>query len=96
MLYEVITVFDTFEFGFKHRFNSAFNYSIIAYRTKISDKIVYYYVGTDVKGYYNGGDSIHQGIELEVDGRPVKLIGYRIGFTTIDAEWEKGQLKDIV
>ncbi len=88
-------VFDSLEAGFKHQLMPALNYSIIAYRTKISDKLITFYKYNtatskyESKGYYNAGDSVHQGIELEVDGRPHELIGYRLGFSTIKAEWEK-------
>ncbi len=93
-------VLDSLEVGFKHQFMPALNYSIIAYRTKISDKFSSFYKDTDgdgkldFQGSYNVGDSIHQGIEVEVDGRPHELIGYRLGLSTIKAEWEKGKTKD--
>ena len=86
-------LYDTIETGFKHQFNKGFNYSLIYYHTKVDDKVVSYYDGTTFEGYRNAGSSIHQGIEAEVDGRPLDWLGYRISFTTIDAEWEKGGAK---
>ncbi|MFK5953198.1 MAG: TonB-dependent receptor plug domain-containing protein [Desulfobacterium sp.] len=87
-------IYDTIEGGWKHQFNKAFNYSLILYRTRVEDKIVSYYdTSDDFQGRHNAGTSIHQGIEAEVDGRPLDWLGYRISFTTIDAEWDKGQAK---
>ena len=85
--------YDTVEAGFKHQFNKGFNYSLIYYYTQVDDKVVSYYEGTTFKGYRNAGSSVHQGIEVEVDGRPLDWLGYRASFTTIDAEWDKGQAK---
>ncbi len=83
-------IYDTLEAGFKHQFNKMLNYSIILYRTKISDKLVSYYITTSTwsKGYYNAGDSLHQGIELEANGRLMSMVGYRVGLATMNAEWE--------
>lgn len=86
-------IYDTLETGFKHCLSKAFNYSVICYHTTVSDKIISFYDGTSFKGYRNAGTSIHQGVELEVDGRPSELIGYRLSFTTINAEWDKGVAK---
>jgi len=86
-------VYDTVEAGFKHQLHKALNYSIIYYYTQIDDKIVSFYDGTSFKGYRNAGNSIHQGIEAEIDGRPISWIGYRLNFTTIDAEWDSGWAK---
>lgn len=81
-------LYDTIEAGWKHQRNKAFNYSFIVYWTQIDDKIASYYVGSTFSGYYNAGTSIHKGVEVEVDGRPLEWLGYRAGFTTIDAEWD--------
>ena len=86
-------VYDTLETGFKHQFSKGFNYSLIYYYTQVDDKVVSYYEGTTFKGYRNAGSSVHQGIEAEVDGRPLDWLGYRVSFTTIDAEWDKGTAK---
>lgn len=85
--------YDTLETGFKHQLNKGFNYSLIYYYTQVDDKVVSYYDGTTFKGYRNAGSSVHQGIEAEIDGRPLDWLGYRVSFTTIDAEWDEGQAK---
>ena len=89
-------LYKTWEGGFKHRLAKAFNYSLIYYYTTVEDKVVSYYSGTSFKGYRNAGTSIHQGIEAEVDGRLLSWLGYRLNFTTIDAEWDKGNAKAYV
>ncbi len=86
-------VYDTLETGFKHQLNKGFNYSLIYYYTQVDEKVVSYYEGTTFKGYRNAGSSVHQGIEAEIDGRPLDWLGYRISFTTIDAEWDEGTAK---
>jgi len=84
-------IYDTIETGWKHQMHKAFNYSLILYYTQVDDKVVSFY---DTAGNYAGrsnvGTSIHQGIEVEVDGRATDWLGYRASFTTIDAEWDKG------
>lgn len=83
--------YDTVEGGWKHQMCKAFNYSLILYYTRIDDKIVSYYdEDDDFAGRRNAGTSIHKGVEVEVDGRPTDLFGYRLSFTTIDAEWDEG------
>ena len=83
-----------YEIGFKHRMARYLNYSIIYYYTKIDDKFITVRDATgSFKGYANAGTSIHQGVELEADGRPCDLLGYRLGFTTIDAEWDNASAK---
>ena len=87
-------VYNTVESGWKHQMNKGFNYSLILYWTKITDKIVSYYDSDgDFAGRHNVGTSIHKGIEAEVDGRPLDWLGYRVSFTTIDAEWDTGSAK---
>lgn len=85
--------YKTWEIGFKHRFTRAFNYSLILYHTTVEDKLVSFYDGTSFRGYRNAGTSIHKGIEVELDGRPLSWLGYRLSFTTIDAEWDDGVAK---
>lgn len=86
-------LYSSWETGFKHRMSRAFNYSVIYYYTTIEEKAVSYYDGTAFRGYRNAGTSIHQGIEIEVDGQPWDWMGYRISFTTIQAEWDEGVAK---
>ena len=86
-------LYDTIEAGFKHRVSQAFNYSLMCYYTQVEDKLVSYYEGTSYQGYRNAGTSIHKGIEAEIDGKPLKWLGYRVSLATIDAEWDKGEAK---
>jgi len=86
--------YNSFEIGFKHQLHRAFNYSLIGYYTKIEDKFIAYYDESGTyKAYGNAGTSIHKGVEIEIDGRPFDLIGYRAGFSTVDAEWDKATYK---
>jgi len=81
----------TLETGFKHQVNKALNYSIILFYSQIKDKLQYLYTSDgDSAGWANLGDSHHYGIEIEVDGRPHQLIGYRLGLSTIKSEWDSG------
>ena len=85
--------YKSWEVGFKHRLNRAFNYSLIYYYQTIENKVVSFYDGTRFRGYRNAGTSIHQGIEIELDGRPFEWLGYRLSLTTIDARWDEGEAK---
>ena len=44
-------------------------------------------------GQKNTGDAETYGIELELDGRPLRWLGYRISGAWINAEWTKGSAK---
>jgi outer membrane receptor protein involved in Fe transport len=78
------------ETGFRHQFGKGLNYSIILYYMEIEDKFGYHYNSSgDRAGWKNIGHSTHKGLEIEIDGRPHKRIGYRLGFTTIDAKWDR-------
>ena len=85
--------YQTWEAGFKHQFNKALNYSLIGYLTKVEDKVTSAYSGTTFVGYRNAGTATHKGIEMEVDGRPLEWMGYRLGFTTMDAQWDSGSAR---
>ena len=85
--------YQTWELGFKHQLNNALNYSIILYQTEVEDKVTTAYTGTTFVGYRNAGTATHKGIEVEVDGRPLEFLGYRFGFTTMDAEWNDGSAR---
>lgn len=85
--------YQTWEAGFKHQVNKSLNYSLIGYLTKIEDKVTSAYTGTTFVGYRNAGTATHKGIEAEVDGKPLDWLGYRFGFTTMDAEWGSGSAR---
>lgn len=86
--------YTNYEVGFKHRLAKFFNYSISLYRTEIDDKYMLYYDDSgNYKGYKPIGSSIHQGVDLDLDGRPWEWFGYRLGFAWIDAEWNSAEDK---
>ncbi len=79
-----------YELGFKQRVSKNLNYSVALYRSDIDNKYMPYYSDRgSFKGYKHIGKSVHQGIEIAADGRPRNWFGYRIGFSWIDAEWDK-------
>jgi outer membrane receptor protein involved in Fe transport len=87
-------IYDNYEVGFKHRLAKYLNYNIALFKTYVENKYMPYYDSAgDFKGYKHIGDSIHQGIELGADGRPLEWFGYRLGFTWLNAKWDKGQTK---
>ena len=83
-----------YEIGFKHRLAKCFNYSISLYRSNVDNKYMPYYNDSgSFKGYKHIGNSIHQGVELEADGKPLGWFGYRLGLAWIDAEWDSAETK---
>ncbi|MDI6606710.1 MAG: TonB-dependent receptor, partial [Candidatus Omnitrophota bacterium] len=87
-------IYDNYEIGFKHRLAKFLNYNIALFHTYVENKYMPYYDSAGkYKGYKHVGDSIHQGVELGADGRPLEWFGYRLGFTWLNAEWDKGQAK---
>ena len=52
-----------------------------------------FYTSGGFKGYKHVGKSIHQGIELEADGHPLHWLGYRAGFTYINAKWDDATMR---
>ena len=82
----------TCEVGFKHRLMKELNYSISLYQTKTKHKYMYFYddAGT-FQGWKPVGDSIHKGVEVEADGRFWEWLGYRVGFSLLDAEWDSAK-----
>lgn len=83
-----------YELGFKHRLAKFFNYSVSLYRSNVDHKYMSCYDDSDKwQGYKHVGSSIHQGVELEADGKPLEWFGYRVGFAWIDAEWDKAETK---
>ncbi len=82
----------TYELGFKHRLMKAFNYSVGIFQTKTEHKYMYFYDDAgDFQGWKPVGDSIHRGVEVEADGRPLEWFGYRLAFSRLDAEWDSGK-----
>jgi iron complex outermembrane recepter protein len=83
-----------YEAGFKQRVNRHVNYSVALYRMEIDNKyLAFYNTEGAFGGYKHIGRSIHQGVELEVDGNPLQWFGYRAGFTYLDAEWDKAKAR---
>ncbi len=100
---------NTLELGFKHQLNEMLNYSVVYYRTGVDDKVVTYYVPDGSGGYtsagtYNAGETMTEGVEIELSGRGFSnifgynglenILGYRFSSSIIKAEWQNGKQKD--
>lgn len=83
----------TYELGYKHLFNRAFNINATAYFLKQNDKFAGYYESGSFRGMKNMGESETTGIELEIDGRLYSWFGYRLSGSYINAEWQAGTQK---
>lgn len=83
----------TYEIGYKHHLNKALNIALTTYFMDTKDKFGGYYEGSSYMGQKNTGDAETYGVELELDGRPLSWLGYRISGAWIDAEWSKGTAK---
>ena len=84
--------YTNYEIGFKHRLAKYFNYSVSLYRADINNKYMPHYNDDGkFKGYKHVGSSIHQGVELEADGKPLDWFGYRLGFALLDAQWDSAK-----
>ena len=83
----------TYELGYKHMVSNALNVNLTLYYAEYKDKF-----GTardeDLNnlGQKNIGDAEAKGIELELDGRPWQLLGYRLAGTWQDIKWTSGQM----
>ncbi len=92
--------YSTLELGFKHQFNEMLNYSLVYYRSEIDGKVVTYYIpegnnNYESAGKYNAGDTLSQGLEMELSGRFLnRKLGYKLSYSTIKAEWQNGKRKD--
>ena len=83
-----------YELGYKNRLSEVLNYSVSFYRTEIDNKYMPFYNDAgSYKGYKHIGDSVHQGVDIEADGKPRDWFGYRLGFTWLDAEWGSGRAR---
>jgi iron complex outermembrane receptor protein len=81
-----------YEIGHKHSFSRALNVNLALFWMEYRDKFAVFYDSTQsYAGYKNTGDSEHKGVELEVDGRPLKWFGYRLSGTYMKAEWTSGR-----
>ena len=80
----------TYEIGYKHRLNRAVNMALTAYYMETNDKFAGFYDGNSYYGQKNIGDADTYGIEVEIDGRPLDWLGYRLSGAYIDTEWTSG------
>nr|WP_320012513.1 TonB-dependent receptor [uncultured Desulfobulbus sp.] len=80
----------TYEIGYKHHLSKALNIALTGYYTDTKDKFSGYYEGGSYMGQKNTGDAETYGIELELDGRPLPWLGYRVSGAWINAEWNGG------
>jgi iron complex outermembrane receptor protein len=84
----------TYEVGFKHQANRFFNYSIAAYYMEVDDKFIFQYRYDEVDdewdslGAVNLGRAVHKGFEIEMDGRLLEWLGYRLNYGYLDAKWD--------
>ncbi len=80
----------TYEIGYKHMLNKAFNMNATLYFSEYKDKFGSVYEGNTSRGRGNIGDAEAKGIELEADGRVCSFFGYRLAGTYQDIEWTSG------
>lgn len=84
----------TWEIGYKHKVNRAFNYSVAVYHMMVDDKFVFQYRydavadDWDSLGAVNLGRTVHQGLELEVDGWITDWLNYRFNYGYLKAIWD--------
>ena len=83
----------TYEAGYKHLVNKAINISLTGFFTECKDKFASYYEGSDWKGLKNIGETETRGIELEADGQPCSVFGYRFAGSYLDTEWTEGEMR---
>jgi len=83
----------TYEIGYKHQLSKSLNIALTTYFMDTKDKFGGYYEGSSYMGQKNTGDAETYGVELELDGRPLRWLGYRISGAWIDAEWTKGMAR---
>jgi len=80
----------TYEIGYKHHVSKALNIALTTYFMDTKDKFGGYYEGSSYMGQKNTGDAETYGVELELDGRPLSWLGYRVSGAWINAEWSSG------
>jgi iron complex outermembrane receptor protein len=83
----------TYEIGYKHLIHKAFNINLTGFFTKYDDKFDSLYEDDTWRGMKNVGEAEMKGIELEADGRPSLLFGYRLAGIYLNAEWTKGEMR---
>lgn len=83
-----------YELGFKHNFTSWLSYSVNLFYMKIKDRFLSFYDDTGVYvGWKNVGDSTNKGVELELEGKPLKWLAYDFSYSYTDATWDNGVLR---
>ena len=83
----------TYEIGYKHRVSQAVNLALTVYYMETEDKFSGFYEGSSYYGQKNTGDAETVGVEVEIDGRPLEWLGYRLMGSYIDAEWSSGMAR---
>ncbi len=84
----------TYEIGYKHMVTEALNINLTIYYAEYKDKFGSAYdEDKTYLGQKNTGDARATGIEVELDGRPWQLLGYRFAGTWQDIEWTSGQMR---
>jgi iron complex outermembrane receptor protein len=80
----------TYEVGYKHHLGRSLNIALTTYFAETADKFGGYYEDGEYMGQKNTGDAETYGVELELDGRPLDWLGYRLSGAYIQAEWTSG------
>lgn len=80
----------TYELGYKHSPNKSFNIALTGFYSETQDKFAGFYEDGDYKGQKNTGDASTYGLEMEIDGKPLSWLGYRLSAAYLDAQWDSG------
>lgn len=80
----------TWELGYKQRMSRAFNISVTTFYMTTDDKFTSFYENGSYMGQKNTGDSEAYGIEVELDGRPLDWLGWRLSGNLMKTEWNSG------
>ena len=84
----------TCEIGYKHMVAEALNINLTLYYAEYKDKFGSAYdEDKTYLGQKNIGDARATGIEVELDGRPWQLLGYRLSGTWQNIEWTSGEMR---
>ena len=84
----------TYELGYKHQVNRFFNYSVAIFHMTVDDKFIFQYRYDededtwDSLGAVNLGRTVHQGVEVEIDGWLTDWLSYRLNYGYLDAKWD--------
>lgn len=82
----------TYEIGHKQHFAKWANLNASLFFIEYKDKFALFYDSDQTyAGYKNTGNSEHKGVELEMSGRLIDLLGYRLSGSYMEAKWTSGR-----